>query len=92
MLFALWDGEEKGLLGSKHWVANPTVPLDKVRLVINMDMVGRLRNDQVTVFGSRSMPGLPLNNIPKSFHIAAAKAAMNGNNPVRISVVLSRLT
>ena len=25
-----WDAEEKGLLGSKHWVAHPTVPLDRV--------------------------------------------------------------
>src|SRR5581483_3518130 len=27
ILFAMWDGEEGGLLGSKHWVANPTLPL-----------------------------------------------------------------
>ena len=27
ILFAAWDAEEKGLLGSKHWVAHPTVPL-----------------------------------------------------------------
>jgi hypothetical protein len=26
ILFANWDGEEKGLLGSKHWVVDPTVP------------------------------------------------------------------
>ena len=54
ILFALWDAEEKGLLGSKHWVAQPTVPLDRLRLAINMDMVGRLRNEQLEVSGSRT--------------------------------------
>src|SRR5262249_55129060 len=51
-------GEEKGLLGSKHWLSDPTIPLSRVRLVINMDMVGRLKNNQVEVSGSRSAPGL----------------------------------
>jgi hypothetical protein len=57
-LFALWDGEEKGLLGSQHWVRHPTVPLKQVKLVINLDMVGRLRNQRVEVYGTRSMVGL----------------------------------
>lgn len=58
ILFALWDGEEKGLLGSAHWLSQPTVPLAKVRFKVNCDMVGRLRNNQLEVFGSRTMPGL----------------------------------
>ena len=58
LIFALWDGEENGLLGSNHWVSNPTVPLDKVRLMVNMDMVGRLRAQGVEVSGSRTIPGI----------------------------------
>lgn len=58
ILFALWDGEEKGLLGSKHWVANPTIPLDRVRLMLNMDMIGRLRDNKIEMGGSRSAQGL----------------------------------
>ncbi|HUY91036.1 MAG TPA: M20/M25/M40 family metallo-hydrolase [Pirellulales bacterium] len=54
ILFAHWDGEEKGLLGSKHWVAEPTLPLARVRLMVNIDMIGRLRNDYVEVYGSRT--------------------------------------
>ncbi len=54
ILFAFWDAEEKGLLGSKHWVAHPTLPLKNVYALLNMDMVGRLRNDKLTVFGSRT--------------------------------------
>ncbi|MBX3438898.1 MAG: M20/M25/M40 family metallo-hydrolase, partial [Planctomycetaceae bacterium] len=58
ILFALWDAEEDGLLGSEHWAAHPTLPLQRVKLVVNMDMVGRLRGDRVTVYGARTATGL----------------------------------
>lgn len=58
ILFAFWDGEEKGLLGSQHWVAAPTVPLDRIVFAFNVDMVGRLRDDRVEVYGSRTARGL----------------------------------
>lgn len=59
IIFALWDSEEHGLLGSKHWVANPTCPLPALRCVVNMDMVGRLRADTpIEVTGIRTMTGL----------------------------------
>lgn len=54
ILFALWDGEEKGLLGSRHWVTQPTVPLKNVVLYINLDMIGRLRKSRVEVYGTRT--------------------------------------
>ncbi len=57
VLFALWDGEEKGLLGSRHWVKNSTVPLNRVKVAINLDMVGRLREDRLHVVGARSGVG-----------------------------------
>lgn len=58
ILFVLWDGEEKGLLGSKHWVEHPSVAWDRVRLYINLDMVGRLRPQGVEVYGTRTQLGL----------------------------------
>ena len=58
ILFALWDGEEKGLLGSKHWVAYPTLSLDRVRFTINCDMIGRLGDEGVEIYGTRTSPGL----------------------------------
>lgn len=58
LLFAFWDGEEKGLLGSKHWIASPTRPLKQVKLVINSDMIGRLRPEGVEVCGARTACGL----------------------------------
>jgi hypothetical protein len=58
ILFAFWDGEEKGLLGSQHYVSQPTIPLSRIKLMINLDMIGRLRNDRVEIFGTRSGFGL----------------------------------
>ncbi|HSM36523.1 MAG TPA: M28 family peptidase [Longimicrobiales bacterium] len=51
VVFVAFSGEERGLLGSGHWVAHPTVPLDGAVAMINMDMVGRLRDDALTVYG-----------------------------------------
>jgi len=54
ILFAFWDGEENGLVGSKYWVNHPTVPLQNVKFSITMDMVGRLRDEKLQVLGTRS--------------------------------------
>ncbi|HUR27162.1 MAG TPA: M20/M25/M40 family metallo-hydrolase, partial [Planctomycetota bacterium] len=43
VVFALWSGEELGLLGSEHWCAHPTLDLKRVRANVNLDMVGRAR-------------------------------------------------
>lgn len=58
ILFAWWDAEEINLNGSEHWRANPTLPLSDVRLVINVDMIGRLRDDTVVIHGIRTGAGL----------------------------------
>jgi aminopeptidase YwaD len=50
-LFIAFGAEEMGLLGSKHYVNNPLLPLDKARIMLNMDMVGRLRDQQLQVGG-----------------------------------------
>ena len=41
-LFIAFSGEEKGLFGSNYWTKNPTVPLNEINYMINLDMVGRL--------------------------------------------------
>jgi hypothetical protein len=38
--FMLFSGEEAGLLGSTHYVNHPLFPLERIKLVINLDMVG----------------------------------------------------
>ena len=57
IILAWWDGEEINLLGSKHWLKNPTIDLKNLKASINMDMVGRLRKDKVEVYGTRTAPG-----------------------------------
>ncbi|MGA2799292.1 MAG: M28 family peptidase, partial [Thermoguttaceae bacterium] len=54
VLVAAFDAEEKGLFGSKYWVSHPTVPLEKIVACIDLDMIGRLRNDQLYIYGVRS--------------------------------------
>ncbi len=56
ILFILFAAEERGLLGSAYFVEHPTVPLDRVVAMINLDMVGRLRNDKLIVYGTGTAP------------------------------------
>ncbi len=58
ILFALWDAEEAGLLGSAHWVQSPTFRLDRVKLVINVDMIGRMQHERVITYGCSTASGL----------------------------------
>jgi hypothetical protein len=51
ILFMNFAGEELGLLGSAEWVKQPTRPLAKAVAMINMDMIGRIREDRVYVGG-----------------------------------------
>jgi len=46
-----FSGEELGLLGSAAWVANPTRPLAKAVAMINMDMIGRIKDDKIYIGG-----------------------------------------
>jgi aminopeptidase YwaD len=51
ILFMDFSGEELGLLGSAHWVKDPTMPLAKCVAMINMDMIGRIRDDKIFIGG-----------------------------------------
>jgi hypothetical protein len=51
LIFMAFSGEEEGLLGSKYYVDNPAWPLEKTVAMINLDMVGRLNDDKLTIGG-----------------------------------------
>jgi len=53
VVFVSFAGEERGLLGSGHFVKSPPPGFDvaKVDAMINLDMVGRLRGESLTIFG-----------------------------------------
>ena len=48
-LFLAFSGEEFGLFGSKYYASNATLPIDNVNYMVNMDMVGRLNEENVLV-------------------------------------------
>ena len=75
VLFVFWDAEEKGLLGSKHFVASPTIPLSQIRFAFNVDMVGRIRKNNLTVFGTRTNRGL--RRLTSEANHAEAKLQLN---------------
>jgi Zn-dependent M28 family amino/carboxypeptidase len=60
ILLAFWDGEEQGLLGSRHFlrVRPASIAGSTLAFSINLDMIGRLRGRRVEVYGTRTAAGL----------------------------------
>ncbi|HSE43230.1 MAG TPA: M28 family peptidase, partial [Acidobacteriota bacterium] len=52
VLFITFGAEELGVLGSSYFVKNPVVPLKNVSAMLNLDMVGRLRESKLVVGGA----------------------------------------
>ena len=59
VVFIAFSGEELGLLGSAHYVKQPIYPLASTLAMVNLDMVGRLRNGRLIVYGARSAKEFP---------------------------------
>lgn len=59
VLFVHFSGEELGLLGSQWFVEHSPVPMDSVQAMLNFDMVGRLVNDKLLVYGVATAIELP---------------------------------
>lgn len=84
VVFCLWTGEEKGLLGSRYYVMNPVFPLEKTVAYFNMDMISRPYDEQSIRRMTRMMniPGeheifkkiKPANFLPVSFSADAGLA------------------
>jgi hypothetical protein len=58
LVFALFGAEEIGLVGSRHYVQRPAVPIERTVAMLNFDMVGRLGDARLTVGGVESGRGL----------------------------------
>jgi len=50
--FIGFSGEEKGLVGSKHFTNNPTIALSDVVAMVNLDMIGRLKDNKLNIQGT----------------------------------------
>jgi len=54
VVFIAFTAEEWGLIGSQHFVDHPPIPLERIAAMINMDMVGRARNQTLYIGGTGS--------------------------------------
>ena len=56
LLFAAFDAEELGLLGSKSFVVDEMIPIENIKININMDMISRNGNHEIYVAGTYHYP------------------------------------
>lgn len=59
VVFVTFSGEELGLLGSAWFADHSPVPMTRVTAMLNFDMVGRLRDDKLLVYGTATAAELP---------------------------------
>jgi hypothetical protein len=52
LVFIAFTAEELGLYGSRHYCEHPLFPLERTVAMVNMDIVGHLRDDKLTLFGT----------------------------------------
>jgi len=76
LLFVTFSGEELGLLGSEYFVSNSPLPLDSAVAMVNFDMVGRLREDKLIVYGVATAAELPA--LLDSANTSASSAPSSG--------------
>jgi hypothetical protein len=54
-----FTGEERGLLGSRHYIKYPRFPIESTVAMINMDMIGRLSDRQLIIYGTGTATQFP---------------------------------
>ena len=59
VILAFFGAEEKGLLGSLHYLQEPPFPLERTVAMINLDMVGRMRGERLLVGATGTSPQWP---------------------------------
>ncbi len=47
LLFIAFGAEEMGLVGARYFIDHPSVPLSSIKAMINLDMIGRLKTDEI---------------------------------------------
>jgi len=59
LMFIAFAGEELGMQGSRYFMEHSPVPLNKIVAMVNLDMLGRLRDDALTIGGSGTAAVFP---------------------------------
>ena len=76
VVFVAFTAEELGLLGSQYFVEHAPMPMDSVAAMLNFDMVGRLTNDKLLVYGTATASELPA--LLDSANAAGPRLAVKG--------------
>ncbi|WP_156799088.1 M20/M25/M40 family metallo-hydrolase [Gemmatimonas aurantiaca] len=84
IIFVSHQGEEGGLLGSRWFTDNPTIPLDKIVAAHNMDMVGKGKNWQVKYGGPNSVQMLGARRLSREFGDMIDSVNSNSKEPMAI--------
>lgn len=77
ILFVAFGGEEKGALGSQHFIDHPSINLDTIDEMINIDMVGRLENDTLYYSQFNHVLLCPSEITPVSIHLCEGEDSMS---------------
>ena len=84
LVFVAFTGEEIGLYGSRFHAGHPVFPPERTVAMINLDMVGRVRGNRLTVMGAASGKGLDALfkacNETTGFHLTLPGAAYAGSD------------
>lgn len=82
-LFIAFGAEELGLVGSRYFVTHPTIPLENVHFMSNMDMIGRYNPSRGVGIGgygtSDAWPGI-FENIPSTVKFFTDRAGSGGSD------------
>ncbi|MBI4528045.1 MAG: M20/M25/M40 family metallo-hydrolase [Deltaproteobacteria bacterium] len=82
LVFVFFTGEELGLYGSRYYVTHPPSPLESIKAMINLDMIGRMKENRITAFGvdtAKEFADL-LNEISQKSGIEVRKAGGTGRS------------
>jgi hypothetical protein len=89
LLFVAFSGEEMGLLGSEYFVTNSPFPLDSAVAMVNFDMIGRLRDDKLIVYGVATANELPalLDSANQAVTARSTSSRVPWRDPLRITAL-----
>jgi hypothetical protein len=79
LVFVAFAGEERGLLGSAHYVSAPLVPIERTIAMLNLDMVGRA-NGSVDVSGLEAAPSME-SDLAAAIKASGASLAVKREGP-----------
>jgi hypothetical protein len=71
IVFIAFQGEERGLLGSRHYAENPLFPIEKTVAMINLEQIGRTDDSEGPRIGAASMTGFDFSDVGPIFAEAA---------------------